>query len=197
MITDLGAEAAANSPFLMPSERDMLEFTADGTTRHMDKFTARLLLLNFILTKTLVPHLAGVASPVAAINGSDSKVGKLGAAKSAAGKLGGLVGKPQFDNRKMIATVVYWVARCGMIRDETNASLHPGDPAVLADLYPDQATGDSGGYAHVRDELMRQGWLEKERNRMWEICDKIYERSLLLGSAAERPDSRAGGLSGE
>ena len=57
----------------------------------MDKFSARVLLLNFILTKTLVPHLAGAASPVAAASGSDATHRKLGAAKSAAGKLGGLV----------------------------------------------------------------------------------------------------------
>ena len=42
---------------------------------------------------------------------------------------------------------------------------------------------------------MREGWLETQRDRMWEICDKIYERSVLLGAAGERPDSRVGDLS--
>ena len=52
-----GADASQNSPFLLPSEKDILEFTSDGTTRHMDRFSSRFLLLNFIVTKTLIPHL--------------------------------------------------------------------------------------------------------------------------------------------
>jgi hypothetical protein len=165
-----GADASENSPFLLPSEKDNLEFTSDGTTRHMDRFRARFVLLNFIVTKTLLPHLAGTAGTAAA-------TGAAGAARAAlTGKasrsIGKLVGKATFDNSKMIATVIYWVVRCGMIRDESTTTLHPGDPSVLEDLFP--------GYSHVLHELMRTGWLELQRNRMWEICDQIYEKALLL-----------------
>jgi hypothetical protein len=87
--------------------------------------------------------------------------------------LGKFVGKTaDFDNKKMVATVIYWVVRSGLVRDETDITLHDGDPSVLKELYPDSS------YSHVLNELMRTGWLKAQRNRMWEICDQIYEASL-------------------
>jgi len=168
-----GADASVNSPFLLPSERDILEFTSDGTTRHMDRFSARVLLLNFIVTKTLIPRLTGNNAGAAA-GGQSTRQGIISTRS-----LGKLVGKPTFDNKKMIATVIYWVVRCGLVRDETATTLHPGDPSVLKELYPDSS------YTHVMNELVRSSWLEVQRNRMWEICDQIYEKSLLRREGAE------------
>ena len=161
-----GADASENSPFLLPSERDILEFTSDGTTKHMDRFSARVLLLNFIITKTLIPHLAGSSAVVAA-----GGHGTLQAISTRS--IGKLVGKATFDNKKMVATVMYWVVRFGLVRDEATTTLHPGDSAVLKELYPDRT------YSHVLNELIRTGWLEVQRNRVWEICDQIYEKALL------------------
>lgn len=167
-----GADASQNSPFLLPSEKDILEFTSDGTTKHMDRFSARVLLLNFIITKTLIPHLTNSGASVAA--GGHSAVPGISTRS-----IGKLVGKPSFDNSKMIATVIYWVVRCGLRRDETTTELHTGDPSVLKELYSDSS------YRPVLNELMRTGWLEVQRNRMWEICDQIYEKSLLRREGAE------------
>jgi hypothetical protein len=169
---DDGADASVNSPFLLPSERDILEFTSDGTTKHMDRFSARVLLLNFIITKTLIPRLTS--------NSTGSAGGSHGTLQGISTRsLGKIVGKPAFDNKKMIATVVYWVVRCALVRDETTTTLHPGDPSVLKGLYPDSS------YTRVMNELMRTSWLEVQRNRMWEICDQIYEKSLLRREGAE------------
>lgn len=99
--------------------------------------------------------------------------GGLGAMQAVSTRsLGKFVGKTGFDNKKMIATVIYWVVRSGLVRDETDVTLHEGDASVLKELYPDSS------YTHVLNELMRTGWLETQRNRMWEICDQIYEKSL-------------------
>lgn len=164
-----GADASENSPFLLPTEKDILEFTSDGTTRHMDRFCARVLLLNFIITKTLIPHLTGSTASTAAGGHKTQRRGTLqGISSRSIARLGK---KLNFDNKKMIATVIYWVVRCGLVRDETTTTLHDGDSSVL-ELYPDAS------YAHVMHELIRTGWLTAQRNRMWEICDHIYEKAL-------------------
>ena len=166
--------------FLLPSEIERLRgqpqgvqgirhnnhWTPDDTTRKMDVYTARMLLLNFLVSKTLVLHLASPDE----MGGRHARLRGLSTHSMKALAKGGKA----FDNGKMLATVIYWVARAAISPEsEGEASRLPdGDGRVLGETYEDRE------YGHVFKELRRTGWIDQQRERLCEICDKGYFKGL-------------------
>ena len=170
--------------FLLPSEIERLRgqpqgvqgirhnnhWTPDDTTRKMDVYTARMLLLNFLVSKTLVLHLASPDE----MGGRHARLRGLSThSMKALAK-----GSKAFENGKMLATVIYWVARAAISPEsEGEASRLPdGDGRVLGETYEDRE------YGHVFKELRRTGWIDQQRERLCEICDKVWHGALELGS---------------
>jgi hypothetical protein len=100
----------------------VLEFTPDGMASRSDHDKGRVLLLNFVMSKALIPLLAagptsaaakGGASSPAAANGSGGGGGGGGIRRVTSKVTGG--GK-SFDNFKMMATVLYWVTRAALTK---------------------------------------------------------------------------------
>ena len=170
--------------FLLPSEIERLRgqpqgvqgirhnnhWTPDDTTRKMDVYTARMLLLNFLVSKTLVLHLASPDE----MGGRHARLRGLSTHSMKALAKGGKA----FENGKMLATVIYWVARAAISPEsEGEASRLPdGDGRVLGETYEDRE------YGHVFKELRRTGWIDQQRERLCEICDKVWHGALELGS---------------
>ena len=169
--------------FLLPSEIERLRgqpqgvqgirhnnhWTPDDTTRKMDVYTARMLLLNFLVSKTLVLHLASPDE----MGGRHARLRGLSTHSMKA-----LAKGKAFENGKMLATVIYWVARAAINPEsEGEASRLPdGDGRVLGETYEDRE------YGHVFKELRRTGWIDQQRERLCEICDKVWHGALELGS---------------
>jgi hypothetical protein len=137
-----------------------------------------VLVLNFVLSKAIIPQLV-----------------QDGATEHGSGMSTG------FDNGKMIATVLYWVTRAAMVPSraegelETEAelgaesaqdqgggerragaasqmALHPGDARVLSLLF------DDNRQRHVLQELTRNGWLDFTRLKLTQIATMVWDSAL-------------------
>jgi hypothetical protein len=152
--------------WLLPSESKLMEINPRGATRNASKPKAILLVLNFLVAKTLIHRIVhSHGSPSASANGS------AGAAGSAVG--GGAKANPQTtENLQLVATVIYWVTRAAMSQAFPGlTTLHSGDSAILKNLASDKAQG------HVLKELQRIGWIDEQRDVLLEIVDCVWQNA--------------------
>jgi hypothetical protein len=115
-----------------------------------------LLLLNFIVAKTLIHRLVQEHRS----RGSSKDVQADAQIK---------------ENLQLIATVIYWVTRAAMSQAFPGLStLHSGDSAILKMLASDKAQG------HVLKELTRIGWIDEQKDVLLEIVDRVWEQADLI-----------------
>ena len=139
--------------WLLPSESKLIEVNPRGATRNANKPKAILLLLNFIVAKTLIHRLVQEHRS----RGSSKELQADAQIK---------------ENLQLVATVIYWVTRAAMSQAFPGLStLHSGDSAILKMLASDKAQG------HVLKELLRIGWIDEQKYLLLEIVDRVWEQA--------------------
>ena len=140
--------------WFLPSERLLIELNPRGATRNPTKSKAILLVLNFVVSRALIPQLL--------MEHQGSLHNMQADANSAA-------------NKMYVATVIYWVTRAAMTKafpGVGEGSLQAGDKKVKEKLASDQEQ------SHVLKEFWRIGWMAEQKMALLEIVDRVWNRAV-------------------